>query len=358
MSEQFNLDALANMYDDDFIGKSYVENQSNETDVDIPNSSNEEIIDNQTDEVVIDEFQQEEQEMEYQEEQPDITNPEQEEPEEQDEEQETDEVTELTQNSDELLAKLFTPFNANGTQIKVDTVEEAVELMQMGANYHKKMHTLKPHLRFIKALEGKGLLQEEKLNFVIDLMSGDKKAINKLLADGNIDPLDLNTDESKEYSPVNHVESEQSHNLAEVLAEVQTLPQFKETMDVVTTQWDSTSKQMLTAHPERIKLLMAHKANGTFDLINAEVARMRMFGQLPLTTSDMDAYEQVGKLMMQRQAQQQPTKVPAPETKPNTDLKKRIVSPKSSPAKAATTSIDKLSELSDEEFLKVSSKYF
>ena len=53
--------------------------------------------------------------------------------------EETQESENKTETPEQLLAKLFAPFKANGKDIKVDSVEEAIALMQMGANYSKKM---------------------------------------------------------------------------------------------------------------------------------------------------------------------------------------------------------------------------
>ena len=354
-NETFDINALAQMSDDDFLSGDFEDtipenvDAAQETDEELEVESE----DVNTEEQSTEELDNSENE-EYNTEEDNTDD---------DDDDISDEVSELNTDSEKLLEKLFSPFNANGTQIKVDSVEEAIQLMQMGANYHKKMHNLKPYMRFIKALESKQLLNDDKMNHVIDLMSGDKKALAKLLADANIDPLDVQTDESTEYSPVKHVESESTANLNEVLAEVQHLPAFKDTMDIVTTQWDSSSKEELGKHPERIKVLIAHKENGTFDLITAEVARMRLFGMIGDTVSDIQAYEQAGIALMSKQGKQsdKPETVTKPTmTDANDDLKKRIAQPRSKKPQTKPvnkTTIEDWASLSDEEFLKVSSKY-
>ena len=79
--------------------------------------------------------------------------------------------------------RLLAPFKANGKDIQVTSVDEALTLMQMGANYNKKMAALKPNLKVLKLLDTHGLLDENELNFLIDLKEKNPKAIMKLVKD-------------------------------------------------------------------------------------------------------------------------------------------------------------------------------
>ena len=82
--------------------------------------------------------------------------------------------------------RLLAPFKANGKEIAVSTVDDAISLMQMGANYNKKMAGLKPSLKMLKLLENSGLLSEEKISYLIDLEKKNPAAINKLIKDSGI----------------------------------------------------------------------------------------------------------------------------------------------------------------------------
>ena len=53
------------------------------------------------------------------------------------------------------------PIKANGKEIQVRTPEEAIQLMQMGANYNKKMAAINEKLPVLKALENHNLLDVE-----------------------------------------------------------------------------------------------------------------------------------------------------------------------------------------------------
>ena len=87
--------------------------------------------------------------------------------------------------------RLLAPFKANGKDIQVTSVDEALTLMQMGANYNKKMAALKPNLKVLKLLDTHGLLDENELNFLIDLKEKNPKAIMKLVKDSGIDPMEM-----------------------------------------------------------------------------------------------------------------------------------------------------------------------
>lgn len=276
--------------------------------------------------------------------------------------EETSDKTSETFDAEEQLAKLFSPFKANGGEMSVKSIDEAITLMSMGANYNKKMHVLKPHLQIIKTLEKNELLDEDNLSFAIELAKGNQQAIEKLLVDKGINPLDLNT-EDVSYSPVKHTTSESEINFNEVIERIQDTPTFKDTIDLITEKWDSSSKEFLVGNPEYIANINAHKANGIFDVINAEVNRQRALGQLPSTISDFKAYETVGEKLakdgtlqafMQGREQPAPKKVtPKVVPKDNDAKKKKLATPKSSSKPKRVASLDELAKLSDADFEKL-----
>lgn len=90
--------------------------------------------------------------------------------------------------------QLTATFRANGKDIQVNSVEDAITLMKMGANYNKKMAGLKPNLRLMKMLENNNLLDESKLTYLIDLDKKDPEAIKKFIKDSGVDPLDIDTE--------------------------------------------------------------------------------------------------------------------------------------------------------------------
>jgi hypothetical protein len=194
---------------------------------------------------------------------------------------------------------LLAPFNANGREMAVQSVEEARTLMQMGANYNKKMAAIKPNLKLLKLLESNGLLSEEKIGFLIDLEKKNPEAITKLIKESGIDPMDIDTQKSDGYRPTVRAVKDSEIELDEVLDEISSSPAYKRTVDVVGTQWDDKSKEIAAENPQLLRLITSHIESGVYDLISAEVERQQVFGRLK-GLSTLEAYRQVGDAMHQQ----------------------------------------------------------
>ena len=261
--------------------------------------------------------------------------------------------------------KLLSPFKANGRDMTVESVEDAKALMQMGANYNKKMAALKPSLKILKLLENNGLLSEEKLSYLIDLDKKDPAAISKLVKDSGMDPLDMSTDDKVEYTPKKYAVDDAEIELDTVLDELQGTPTYTRTLDVVSNKWDGPSKQVIANSPQILKVINNHMQSGIYDLIQTEVERERVFGRLN-GLSDIEAYRQVGDKIqarggfdhLGRQGQQtQPApKIVTPKPKVADDDKlkdKRRAASSTKPAgpTQAVATFNPLA-LSDEEFSK------
>jgi hypothetical protein len=263
-------------------------------------------------------------------------------------------------NYQEEYEKLLTPFKANGREMKVDNVDEARQLMQMGANYNKKMAALKPSFRIIKTLENNELLDEEKVNFLVDLVSKKKpEAISKFMTDAGVDPYDLNLEENTEYKPESHLVSEKEMELDDVLREIQTTEHYERTMNEITGKWDQASKRVLLDNPQLISAINEHVGSGIYDQIMATVEKERILGRL-VGMSDLEAYKAIGDAIQARGGFAQPNE-PTPKRTasqdPKTKSRKRAAAPtKGKPSKTGGPAVNPLA-LSDEEFEKINSKF-
>ena len=267
--------------------------------------------------------------------------------------------------------QLTTPFKANGREIQVQSVEDAVALMQMGANYNKKMAALKPNLKLMKLLENNGLLNEEKLSFLIDLEKKNPEAIGKLIKDSGVDPLDLDASNAGDYKPTPHKVDDRELELDEVLDEIQETPSYTRTLDVVSNQWDGVSKNVIANSPHILKVINSHVQSGVFDVIVKEVEREKMFGRLS-GLSDIEAYRQVGDAIQARggfdhlapQGQQIQPKPAVVQPKPKMGDEgkrrdKRLAAGTSQPAAPSKSNSEfNPLALSDDEFSKVVNQRF
>lgn len=262
--------------------------------------------------------------------------------------------------------KITAPFKANGRDIAVKNAEDAISLMQMGANYNKKMAALKPNLKLMKLLENNGLLNEERIGFLIDLEKKNPNAINKLIKDSGLDPMDLNTDTASEYKPNTYTVDDREMELDAVLEEIQGTPTYNRTLEIVGSKWDGPSKQVIAGSPQLLKVINDHVQSGIYDTIIKEVERERMFGRLN-GLSDIDAYKQTGDAIQSRggfaplvqKAQQTPAPavVVVPKLSKAEDDKlneKRRAAGSTKPASAAKTNQDyNPLSLSDDAFSKL-----
>lgn len=259
--------------------------------------------------------------------------------------------------------KLTAPFKANGVDIKVKDSSEILSLMQMGANYHKKMTSLKPSLKILKTLEKNGLLDESKLGYLIDLSNKNPEAITKLIKDSGIDPLSVDTSLETSYVPKVPVVTDSEMALDEVLDAIKETPTYNKTLQVVAETWDTASRNAVAGNPHIISVINEQIASGIFDTVTAEVERARRFGKLT-GVSDFDAYKQIGDYLhsVGQLGPVTPAKVNAD---PVVEAQKKVADEKRKNAKKAaaiTTGApakpampkDKLLSLSDEDFAKLS----
>ena len=189
--------------------------------------------------------------------------------------------------------KLTGKFKANGKDMQIDNVDDAIRLMQLGANYNKKMLGLKPGMRVLKLLENNGLMDEAKLNFLIDLDKKDPAAITKLLKDSKVDPLDIDVQKESTYKPTSRQVNDEELALDSVLEDLKDSPTYTKTLDVVTTKWDAKSRNTVAKEPQLLKVIDSHIASGVYDVISTELNKQRVLGNLD-GLSDIEAYQKVG----------------------------------------------------------------
>jgi len=259
--------------------------------------------------------------------------------------------------------KLLAPFKANNREMQVDSVEEARKLMQMGANYTKKMTELKPNLRIMKMLDNHNLLDESKLSYLIDLDKKNPEAISKLIKESGLDPLDMDTEKETSYQPSTYTVDDKEVQLDTILGDIRGTSSYNQTVDIISNKWDESSKRIIVENPDLITIINDHVTSGVYEQINSVIERKRMLGELN-GISDLDAYKQVGDAIQARDGfNKKPDSVPE-VVKPKA---KKAVDPKVSKRKKAasttkTTPTSKKADfnplsMSDAEFEEMSSKF-
>jgi hypothetical protein len=265
--------------------------------------------------------------------------------------------------AEDFMKEVTAPFRANGKDMQIDSVEDVRKLMQMGANYNKKMAAIKPNLKFIKMLENNELLNEESLSYLIDLQKKDPAAITKLLKDSGTNPLELDLEKEHGYETKDtYTVSDNEVNFDGILDDIRDTDSFAQTIDIVSNKWDAKSKQILVNNPDVIKTINDHVAVGIYDKITQVMNRERILGNLE-GMSDIDAYKYVGDAIHEaggfddaQQMEQSPSdEKPAKTVDPQVKKRKKAASstkPTVAKKKKAKSDFDPLS-MSDEDFEKM-----
>ena len=234
--------------------------------------------------------------------QPEAKDESQEETQNQEEESQDESVEEeeVTPEDLDFRAETLAPLKANGKELVINSIEELRNLASMGANYSKKMQTLKPHLKLLKTMDKHDLLTEESVNYLISLTKGDKNAISKLLSDSDLDPNYMELPEATDdYQADDYTIPDNELALDAVLEELSSSEHYATTMDILGNQWDQQSRETVAANPQAVKTIHDQVQSGVYAKISAEVERQRMLGNLT-SQSDVEAYDAVGQAMQEQ----------------------------------------------------------
>lgn len=274
---------------------------------------------------------------------------------------------------EDFFAKVMAPIKADGRTIQLKSSDEVIKLIQMGANYNRKMRDLQGHRKVLTMLENAELLDEGKLDFLIAVGKKDPEAIKKLIKDAGIDPLDIDTTSEPTYVEGSHLVSDEEVGFNTAVQELVASEGGKETLAHIRTHWDQASKDALWSDPSVMQAINQQRSNGLYDLISNEVERLRMLGEIPPETSFIRAYQVVGdhmsktggfdSLIQKQQTETQnkqtgqselvpvATRVAQPKAKVTNDDAAKAAAGTRGTAKPAQVKVNPLS-MSDEDFMK------
>lgn len=284
-----------------------------------------------------------------------------------------------TQVAVDFFKKITAPFKADGKDMQVRSAEDAIRLMQQGANYSRRMQELKPMKALNRMLQDHGLADPSKISFLIDVSKGDKAALTKLLKDHKVDPMDLDTSGEVRYQAKSYSGSPEENAFRDALDSAMASDEGKALVSEIHNTWDDASKQQLQRNPAVLGNLTELKRTGVYQKIADELAYQRSIGYLT-DVPYLAAFDQVGEAMKNagvfgQQPQPAPTGRPMGQLQDNTQPsgqpvasgarkapapKKPAPNPHLSstpPAKQSKTPAQKpvqdYGELSDEDFLKM-----
>jgi hypothetical protein len=285
-------------------------------------------------------------------------------------------LTPETQAAVDFHKRLTAPFKADGRDFQVRSPEDAIRLMQMGVNYSRRMQEMKPLKAMDAMLREHGLNDPQKLSFLIDVAKGEPNAIQKLLKEKGIDPIDIDTSKDSTYQGRNYAPDDRDIAFKEAIESTLQADGGRELISEINSNWDNLSKEALRDQPVIFENILAQKQSGVYGKVKAELDYQRTMGYLR-DVPFLQAYHQVSDAMQKAgvfgstQEVQSGGQAPAIQQDPapiDTGTRKAAQSPKTeqpnpnlsstTPPRAAPSSGGQRQEpdyssMSDEEFLKL-----
>ena len=282
------------------------------------------------------------------------------------EEEEEDSDTPTTENQEQqedyegFYKQVMKPFKANGKTIEIRNPEEAISLMQMGANYTRKMQEISEHRKTIATLIEHGITTEEDLLFLIDLKNKNPEAIKKFFKDNDIDPFDIDINEDVNYIPEAHTISEKTIDARAILNEIHSTPEGSKTLELIARDWDDESTKFMWDNPQSFQIIHEQRVSGVYDQIMNEIERQTMLGLLPPNGSIMEKYNIVGNQLAGGGKPKDTTRKPIDTrvARSSAQRQNKKAQAASSPRGGKRTSfvLDDLLKLDDDEFVKAMDK--
>jgi len=260
------------------------------------------------------------------------------------EEESVEDEPEATEEKPEMKADVR-KIKANGMDFEF-TVEELEKLAPKALDYTKKMQEIAPWRKTISALKESGL-GENDVNLMIDVLKGDKHAMEEVLKRTKVDPLDLDTEAKNEYTPNSYGKDEATLAIEDVVKSISSDVEYATTVKVVDELWDSQSRQSMAQDPEMIRGLHEDIKNGVYSKVAPLAEKMKALDGG--NRSDLEYYMEAGKRYFESQPQVQPEmKEVQPDRAKQTEIKDMANKRKAaSPTKSTAGKRDVIDYLDD-----------
>jgi len=255
---------------------------------------------------------------------------------------------------------IMKPFKANGKTIELRSPEEAIQLMQMGANYTRKMQEISKHRKTIATLQENGINTDEDLAFILDIKNKNPEALKKFFKDNNIDPFDVDTSAEVNYKPKVKIVSEEVLETRAVLDELNSDPEGAKTLRLIADTWDEESTRFMWNNPSAFEIIHEQRVSGVYDQIMNEIHRQTTLGMLKPTGSILEKYNIVGNQLFgagqpQNDTTRKPidTRVASRSSTPSSNRKAKAArSPNATGKRSSSLVLEDLMNLDDDKFLE------
>lgn len=189
---------------------------------------------------------------------------------------------------------------ANGKEYDF-TQEELIMLAPKALDYTKKTQALAPYRKIVSAMEENNITNDD-INMLIDIKKGNKDALAYFLKDKELDPMELDLEQSSSYTPNEYGKDEKTLDFQDTLTRLKTDSEFARTQNVLQ-NLDETSKQAMISDPTLLEGLHIDVKNGIFDRVMPLAEKMAVLDNYskPL----LDYYVQAGASVYENLNKQQ-----------------------------------------------------
>ena len=255
---------------------------------------------------------------------------------------------------------IMKPFKANGKTIELRSPEEAIQLMQMGANYTRKMQEISKHRKTIATLQENGIKTDEDLAFILDVKNKNPEALRKFFKDNDIDPFDVDTSAEVNYKPKVKMVSEEVLETRAILDELNSDPDGAKTLRLIADTWDEESTRFMWNNPSAFRIIHEQRLSGVYDQIMNEINRQTTLGTLSTTGSILEKYNIVGNQLFgagqpHNDTTRKPidTRVGSRSSTPSSNRKAKAArSPGATGKRSSSLVLEDLMDLDDDKFLE------
>lgn len=186
-------------------------------------------------------------------------------------------------------------FKANGKDYKFtseEIVEQFPKMFGKAMDYTKKMQNIKPWRKTIDALQG-AELNHNDVSLMIDVLKGDKEAINEVLKRTGVDTLELNAEDASAYEAKDYGRNDAALDIQDVLKDIQGDSEYTTTHNILSNEWDDKSWAAVSENPEMIKLLHVDVKSGMYNTLQPIAEKLKVFGGA--SKSDLDYYKEAAQ---------------------------------------------------------------
>ncbi len=191
-------------------------------------------------------------------------------------------------------------FKANGKDYEFtseEIVEQFPKMFGKAMDYTKKMQSIKPWRKTIDALQGAELGHDD-VSLMIDVLKGDKEAINEVLKRTGVDTLELNAEDASGYAVKDYGRNEAALDIKDVIEEIQGDVEYVTTHNILSEQWDEKSWEAMSEDPDMIKLLHTDVKSGMYDTLQPIAEKLKVFGGG--SKSDLEYYKEAAQTYFER----------------------------------------------------------